>query len=185
MQTCTGNDFLFYAANSKEDSIKGEIDDENYLVEILMPAGTDLTFIRPAFVNSPNSSIAVNGELQISGESIQDFSQGPVIYEITSEQGITQQWTVNITLTQNIRSLERFLSYYPNPSSGAVYIETNTLHLLPLSFTLRNITGQEVLNGSISKSPGYIDLKTLENGLYYLTVFNKDLHDTRKIILNR
>jgi hypothetical protein len=184
MQPCSGNDFLFYAANSKEDSIRGEIDYESNIVNILMPSGTDLTSIRPTFVNAPNSIIEVDGEVQISGETILDFSQGSIVYTITSEQGVSRQWTVNIMFIQTIRDFENLFSIYPTLTNGNVYIETDAPHLLPYRYSLRNITGQEVLTGSISKPLDNVDLFKLGRGLYYLTLFNTDFRYTQKIVIN-
>lgn len=64
------------------------IDADNHTVAIVMPFGTDLKAIAPAFTLSPKSSI--------DPTTAQDFSSKAVAYTVTAEDKSTQVWSVSI-----------------------------------------------------------------------------------------
>ncbi len=84
------------------------------------------------------------------------------------------------TLTTDVNAN---IDIYPNPVSQILYIYTD---FSQAQVTLYDISGKEVLNGSISSTNAKIDVSQLENGVYMLTIYNKgQLVKTDRIVINR
>ena len=75
---------------------------------------------------------------------------------------------------------------YPNPTNGAITIiiggnETfQETSLQAMEYTITNICGQIVMQGTISSDNQQIDIRNLENGMYFIKIGN----ETIKIIKN-
>ncbi|GAB4221678.1 MAG: hypothetical protein Kow009_12560 [Spirochaetales bacterium] len=91
--------------------IPGTIDEEEKSIEILLPYGTQLTSLVPTFTTT-GTSVTVEGEIQISGTSIQDFTN-PVVYTVTAEDGTSVQYTVTVPYP---------VLYVTNSSDGTVSV---------------------------------------------------------------
>ncbi|AVV51524.1 glycoside hydrolase xylanase domain protein [Leptospira santarosai] len=65
-------------------------------VNVAVPNGTDLTSLKPNFLIPENSKLEVNGETQVSGTSVQNFTN-PVIYKFTDSKGANQSYTVTVS----------------------------------------------------------------------------------------
>ncbi|WP_204353245.1 DUF5018 domain-containing protein [Pedobacter yulinensis] len=61
-----------------------------------LPSGTNLSALKAAFTVSKNAVVLVNGQLQTSQVSVNNFTQ-PVIYTVKAEDGSTKNYTVTIT----------------------------------------------------------------------------------------
>ena len=70
---------------------------------------------------------------------------------------------------------------YPNPSNGLLTIQNSSLLTPNSSFVITNLLGQTVQSGALTSSPQQINVQTLPNGMYYLTIGNQ----SQKIIINR
>ncbi|WP_078124836.1 glycoside hydrolase xylanase [Leptospira alexanderi] len=66
------------------------------MVSVSVPNGTDLTALKANFLIPENSKLEVNGETQVSGTSVQNFTN-PVIYKFTDSKGKTQSYTVTVS----------------------------------------------------------------------------------------
>lgn len=102
--------------NGVEATITHDLSAYNiYDVNVTLPAGTDLTQLKPEFVlmendanllDGSNASVTVNGVEQTSGVSVVDFSNGVVTYNLeytmlgatNKELKQTSEMRVNITL---------------------------------------------------------------------------------------
>ena len=129
LQQCSGNNFLFYALNSLTDSIIGTIDTNNKTVYLTFPASTDLTQLRAFFIAESNSVVKVNDTEQISGETINDFSQGTLIYDIISEDDKTEHWTVNVATSSIYEISKKNIIIYPNPVKTVFNIDFNSYNV--------------------------------------------------------
>ena len=70
---------------------------------------------------------------------------------------------------------------YPNPTNGVITIVgTDYVCSQTTEFVITNITGQIVLQGTISSDNQQIDVRNLENGMYFIKIGN----ETIKIIKN-
>lgn len=79
-----GNDISCYVADDEEDSYA-----ENSYLTILTEEGTDLTGLAPVFVSGKGMKVYSSGgsSPEKSGESFHDFSNGPVQYTVSAENG--------------------------------------------------------------------------------------------------
>ena len=81
-----------------EQTGAADIDDGLHTVEIEVAYGTDVTTLVADFELSTGATATVGGNDQISGNTINDFTN-PVTYAVEAEDGvITQDWTVTVTV---------------------------------------------------------------------------------------
>jgi Leucine-rich repeat (LRR) protein/C1A family cysteine protease len=88
---------------------------------------------------------------------------------------------VFIHCTSGTRGVKRqMISIYPNPVNDLLTIETDTpgLHTIEISY----LNGHPLYNGILEGSSHQIDLSSLKNGLYLITVRSRDLVITDKIV---
>jgi hypothetical protein len=62
----------------------------------VLPLGTNLSALKADFTTSKNVVILVNGQVQTSRVTANDFRQ-PVVYTVKAEDGSTKNYTVTIT----------------------------------------------------------------------------------------
>ncbi len=83
--------------------------DDNGTVNIEVEYGTDITQLVAEFKLSKKATAYVNGVMQESKVSVNDFTN-PVIYTVVAEDGVTtQDWIVTVSIEPN--SATDFLSY--------------------------------------------------------------------------
>lgn len=94
-----GNEFVSFAVT---DQIANTyIDFVNYRVYAELPYGTDLSNVAPEFTLSANAVATVDGAVQESGVSSQDFSAGAIEYTVVSEFGEEIVWSVELGVQPN------------------------------------------------------------------------------------
>ena len=90
---------------------------ESYHV-ITLPSATNVSSLKPTFTVSAGAKITVNGVVQTSGVSGQDFSK-PVVYRITAEDGSTRDYTIEVSMQVDIATVEdavkAFMTKYSVP----------------------------------------------------------------------
>lgn len=123
-QICEGTDLKYYELRTDSDTFPSNIDYENKLITIVVPTGVNLTNTTPFFIKSSNSNAYIDGDLQISDESVVDFSDSLVTYSLVAESyTITTDWTIKIieqTTSLDDNTLKPII--YPNPSNGLFYL---------------------------------------------------------------
>ena len=115
------------------------------------------------------------------GGSLDDWYDIPdenFYYGMTKIEGII----VNIIPTQDPvsvhESTNQSLEVYPNPVSDVLYL--NNLSFGQVDYSIFNVLGQEVMNGS---SCGTISVADLEKGVYFLQINGDNLRETVKIVV--
>ena len=74
------------------------------------------------------------------------------------------------------------LTVYPNPTNGILFVETRRATSLPeQTYRITNLMGQTVLSGNITAETQRIDVSSLPQGMYFITVGE----GTRKFVVNR
>ena len=74
------------------------------------------------------------------------------------------------------------LTVYPNPTDGILFVETRRAMSLPdQTYRITNLMGQILMTGSISAETQQIDVSSLPQGMYFITVGE----GTRKFVVNR
>jgi len=64
------------------------------------------------------------------------------------------------------------LMVYPNPTHGILFVETQCIASLPATYRITNLMGQTLLTGQITAETQQIDVTTLPQGMYFITVGN-------------
>ncbi len=169
-RTCSGNKFLFYSLISENDSIVGEINETDKTVLLTMPGGTDLTQLRAFFVAETNSVVKVNGTEQISGETTNDFSQYAVVYDITSEDGNSETWTVNASTTSTKNFLQKNIEIYTTLVCDVFFIDFNKLKISNVRLNIINIEGKTVKILELNNSTSQINIADFPKGIYFLKI---------------
>ncbi len=181
LRQCSGNNFLFYSVVSQNDSVVGTIDAENKTVNIIMPAGTDLSNLKATFIAETNAEVSINGTEQISGETTNDYSSGILVYQITSEDGSTAEWTVNASLSSKSLA-EKNIKIYPNPASSEIFIEYGNIPPENRKIYLFD-TGGKIINANpAKKSANKINIEHLSKGIYFLKIEAPNFVIFKKII---
>jgi uncharacterized protein (TIGR02145 family) len=69
--------------------------------------------------------------------------------------------------TENLESI----ALYPNPTNS-IFTFIVSKNFIKSSYSLKNITGKEVLSGKIEKEANTIDISNLEKGVYFMQIEN-------------
>ena len=68
-------------------------------------------------------------------------------------------------------SAENQFDVYPNPTNGVLFVETRLIASLPdQTYRIANLMGQTVLTGQITADNQQIDVSSLPQGMYFITV---------------
>ena len=101
------------------------------------------------------------------------YSAFPPAYEIVigsiingNAEGVTRL----PTSTQHLRNIE--FEVYPNPSNG--YINFISQETTPISVSVFNTSGKMLFQSSLFSDQTQLNLSELNNGLYYLKIFQGD-----------
>lgn len=89
---------------------------------------------------------------------------------------------VNTTATVEIDDVKSDIKIYPNPTSQDINI---SIASVPATYfiELYNNLGQMVLQKHCTDQTEKLDVKSLNNGIYYLNIFNDEFSRTEKIIV--
>jgi len=81
--------------------VVGTLDQTNYTISLVLPAGTDITKLAPIIITSDKATVFPQSRVS------QDFSN-PVTYEVKAEDGTTQNYTVtaNVLPEENVTATE-------------------------------------------------------------------------------
>ena len=86
------------AFSFEEEESPAVIDSTARTIAVTVKYNADITALKPVYKLSVGAAAEVNGEEQINGLSVNDFSN-PVIYTIIAEDGVTtKDWSVTVTL---------------------------------------------------------------------------------------
>lgn len=88
------NSFSFLGLNPEVD---GAVDNTNYVINLLVPSGTDLTKLIPTISISDSATISPNAGIA------EDFTN-PVTYTITAQDGSTQSYVVTVAASSPSQS---------------------------------------------------------------------------------
>jgi hypothetical protein len=84
------------------------------------------------------------------------------------------------TLVVNAAALESRISIYPNPTNDQFYIETN--NTIMLTVDLYDVNGKQVLKDNY-RNKSNIDLTTLREGIYILSIRTSEGFFNKKLVL--
>jgi len=118
--------------------VAGIIDDENHVITLELPNGTELEALKPTIDISPETTVSPKSEIE------NDFSQ-PAIYKVTAKDGSVQNYTVKASVhlsSENSIKFFKFEGVYAyetiiiggneNTISIEVPYNTNVTELIPI-----------------------------------------------------
>ncbi len=89
-------------------------------INVIVPAGTDVTAIVATFTTS-GTSVAVGGAAQASGTTVNNFTN-PVTYTVTAENGTAQDYTVSVNANGKVHVGDYFVNNAVNLTKLSGYI---------------------------------------------------------------
>lgn len=102
---------LSSGASFYEFTLEGQIQQTVFtdtLIRIFMPSGTDLTALIATFIADTGSYVSVDGTIQVSGVTVNDFSE-PVVYTVVSPDGFTASYyTVKVMIERDVEAANFF-----------------------------------------------------------------------------
>lgn len=142
------------------------INGENHTIEVILQEGSDVTALVVELTLSPGATVE-----PASGTSV-DFSQGPVTFTVTAEDGeTTAAWEASVSFNVGTPDLQGtgIVQIYPNPTSGLLHIET------PAGsegswVELFNLAGESIHRAKTSGAAYQMDIHHLRSGVYFLRV---------------
>ncbi|PLX06279.1 MAG: hypothetical protein C0596_17550 [Marinilabiliales bacterium] len=174
------NDIILFSF--PEQTGEAIINNTNQTVVIEVANGTDLTNLIASYTISPQSEAYVDGTLQESGVTVNDFSS-PVIYSVHAEDSDIQNWTITVTegLVGINTSSETEFIIYPNPASDYILINSEVeVHSIAIYSVVGEIVSKtddnsgKIINISNLSSGSYLLILTSKTGNTYTTKFIKD-----------
>jgi hypothetical protein len=96
--------------------VSGTIDQDAKSVSLTVPVSTNLTALVASFTVSPSISARVNGNLQTSGVTANNFSN-PVQYVLSALDGTSSSYTVTVSFQGDVLSAPVLTSGLPTTSS--------------------------------------------------------------------
>ena len=163
-----------------------EIDYDLSEINIEVMEETVLTNLVATFILSEGAMATVDGVEQVSGHTINDFTN-PLTYTITAEDGVTtQDWLVTVSSVTTKINMGEYddLKIYPNPFSTRATVEFSGQNQSINRAVLRDITGKKLFEmDNISSNRLVIQRKGLPNGIYLLELFTNDIKIVKKVIV--
>jgi hypothetical protein len=142
-----------------------------------VPFGTDLTKLVATFTASAKAIVTVGQTQQVSGTTSNDFTKS-VTYTVTAEDGIAQNYVVNISVETNkkagISILTKNNVIYPNPNNGEFFINAQPGDL---KIEIKDLEGRMVYFKSISYYQGekiIVDIKGYTSSMFIVHILNND-----------
>lgn len=129
-------------------------------------------YLVPGFLLSQSNTVSIGGDYSDKGYKL-SYSVGQITYqtvgntEFVLSEGVQQPVRV---VSQNNINIEGNNApvLYPNPTSSTLNMEVDK----PLSYLMKNSTGEAVLNGTIRGQTTSIRLTSLKQGVYFLELYD-------------
>jgi predicted extracellular nuclease/sulfur carrier protein ThiS len=140
-------------------SIAGQVGDAllgDGTIAVVMPFGTDVTELIANFTLSNGASVKVGEVVQVSGETVNDFTL-PVTYVVTAEDGVTtNDWVVTVTLEAGSTEAD-ILTFSFAEQTGPAIIGDGTIAVEVASGTvLTNLIATFTLSDGASAKVGEV-----------------------------
>ena len=164
-------------------SSKATIIKDSILVEV--PYGTNP--VQAAyFTLSPGAVAQVGSTVQVSGTTVNNFTN-VVPYVVTAQDGIhTQDWYVKVKTNSNAGILtdkEYNIKIYPNPARDIITISGNDFSFeTNLIVSIYDLKGHLLVQQPINSNPIQIDVSSLSAGVFIVKLSSDNLSQVFKLI---
>jgi len=133
------NQITVFAFRTLEPVIKAEVGKEQKTIELTVPYGTDRTKLVASFKVSPEAVVKVEGAEQVSGETVQDFTN-PVKYIVTAQDGTAREYTVTVTVAPSSEKLIKEFGFSVPEAEGDINEAENQINVtVPFGTSLNRL----------------------------------------------
>jgi hypothetical protein len=158
-------------ADFESFSITGQkscsVDTLKSVISVVMPYGTDWGSLLAAFTLSPGAYAKVEGKLQVSRNTLNNFNS-PLIYKIYAEnRTIQKEWTINVRNAKNtacdvlsfaVKGLTKSVNINTSAKSILIHVdESADLKHLPVQFEISPGASAWTDKNAILKNSGIMD----------------------------
>ncbi|ALO16925.1 hypothetical protein L21SP5_03312 [Salinivirga cyanobacteriivorans] len=172
--------FLYFAFELNDTTIEASIDEENKLITATLPPETDISGLSPIFTLSEYARAEVDDEMQVSGQTVQDFTD-TLHYEVIAEDSTTTTYKVAVDVATSIYSdSEIAQNIFPNPFNEVLHVKSKNqvvratiLDMAGKVVQMVNTKGTQISFRSTNWSPGVYLIR-----LHYVD----GTHVTKKVI---
>lgn len=143
--------------------------------------GVSVDIIRSGFQHSLNTTVAGDIWANASGGNISRVE----MYYYTPDPAPRTAATITVTTCTGLEDieLEKFISVYPNPNNGVVWVENSSEKNIEIK--IYNVTGELISSSSSNQSKEKIDFTNLSNGSYFIQIISNNESIVKKIVLNK
>ncbi len=97
---------------------------------ITLPTGTSLTGLKASFTAPAGTTVSVNGVVQTSGVSVNDFSK-PIVYQVSAPVGTSLSYTIEVSVQVDLPTVENavkaFITKYAVPGMSVTITKDERL----------------------------------------------------------
>jgi hypothetical protein len=142
--------------------------------------GTALDITRLGFQDDLNTVAAYDVFTELTG----NISRTEMYYSFLDPAPRTSA-TVTVTTCTSVGevSFEKFISVYPNPNNGVVWVENSSNKNIEIK--VYNVTGEFISSVTSNQSKEKIDFTNLSNGNYFIQIISNNESVVKKIVLNK
>lgn len=160
-------------------------------VEFEMP-DNGTTMITPMDINNNSSDNCEIETMTVTPSSVNGTGTFLIELEVVDKQGNRDDCSVNVTVVDNITSVEEIESLtkfdvFPNPTNGEMTVSLEFDENESATLSILNIVGKEVttlpLEGRVINMP--LDLTEMADGVYFVAIRSGNAVSTKKVILSK
>jgi hypothetical protein len=197
----SAKDITYFAFESFTPDVIGTINEVNRTITAVVPNGSSREALKANFTASPLSTVRVQGTIQQSGVTANDF-RIPIIFEVTAQDGSFKNYTVSIgespdttkpVVSNTVQTVSNLTGQYvlirSNEATGKLYliksnVDQTTIAHLEAAVAAGNGRSAYVTGANVDKA---ISTANLPDGTYYAyaidAAMNKSLRGTNAIIV--
>lgn len=177
-------DILSFSFNIPPQLGSAVINNDSHTIELEVSQDTDMSNLVASFTLSEGAAAKVDGLVQESGITANDFSN-PITYTITAADKTTvQDWVVTVNLAIGIGDFQNEkLRIYPNPFSESLSIEFGNPNQSKYKLTVYSISGRKVFEkDDITTEKLEFKPVNLAKGIYIIELRGQNIFRERIIV---
>ncbi len=162
---------LSFGFEINNQMVWGDIDHNEKQISLEVPADTDLSSRAPIFEVSDYASVYIDGQLQVSGETQQNFTEN-VPYTIMAEDSTEQVYTVAVDQIGTVSEVVDFdVEVFPNPFTKYFTVKTDKKIE---SLIITDVNGRLIYQKEQTASQDRIEVENWQCGVYFLMIKSDD-----------
>ncbi len=163
--------FLSFGFEINNQMVWGEIDHDEKQIFIEVPIDTDLSSRAPVFEVSNYATVFVDGVLQVSGETPQNFNEN-ILYSVMAEDSTEQVYAVTVDQVGSVNEVAGFdVDVFPNPFTDYFTLKTDQ-NIESLFIT--DASGRLIYQNKQTSSQVKVEVENWQCGVYFLMIKSDD-----------